>query len=404
MKVTTRLFDHDGPLRELAPDATALLWHSPELEMVGWGEALRVQPGVGADRVQRAAAALRAAFAASHVDDEVADVASGPVAIGSFSFGERSGSSVLVVPRVLLVRTARGTWCTRVDPDGAPPAAEPGAGTPAQARTDRVRYAGSSQPDVRWLAAVADAVDAVEAGVLDKVVLARDHAVWSHEPFDPRELAARLRARFPSCMVFHVDGLVGASPELLARVRGREVTSRVLAGTTATSSDPDRDAALAAALLGSDKDLREHAFAAESVADVLAPLVDVLQREGPRTIRLDNVHHLATEVRGTLHAPLDALAVAGMLHPTAAVGGTPTDAALAMIRRLEGMDRGRYAGPVGWIDARGDGDWAIALRCAEVSGARARLFAGVGIVAGSLPEDELEETRLKLRAMQSALA
>jgi menaquinone-specific isochorismate synthase len=197
---------------------------------------------------------------------------------------------------------------------------------------------------------------------------------------------------------------VGATPELLIRRRGASVESLVLAGTARRAAVEADDAAVGAELLSSAKDNREHEFAVDSVALVLAGVCDDLTvDDGPFLLKLANVQHLATRVRGRLAEPLSALELAGRLHPTAAVCGTPRAEAEGLIRRLEGMERGRYAGPVGWVDAAGDGEFGIALRCAEVNGARARLFAGNGIVADSRPEAELEETRLKLRAMQSAL-
>jgi len=229
--------------------------------------------------------------------------------------------------------------------------------------------------------------------------------VWSKTPFDGRLLARRLNRRFPGCLTFLVDGLVGATPELLVRRRGRELDSLALAGTAARGGDAGEDERLGAALLASDKDRREHRLLAEPLARRLDGLCDSLEHEDePHLLRLDNVMHLATRFRGTLAEPApSALEIAGHLHPTPAVGGVPTPAAVDLIRELEGMDRARYAAPVGWVDAEGDGEWGIALRCAQLSGARARLFAGAGIVAGSLPEDELEETRVKLLAMRSAL-
>jgi menaquinone-specific isochorismate synthase len=234
-------------------------------------------------------------------------------------------------------------------------------------------------------------------------VLARDRLVYGDAAFDPPALVRRLRSRFPTCHTFHVDGLVGASPEMLIRRRGDHIDSVVLAGTAPRGDDPRTDARLGDELLASTKDLREHRPAVASVREALTPVTASLTVEPtPSLLRLANVQHLATRVDGTLAAPVSVLSLAGRLHPTAAVGGTPRAAALRLIAELETIDRQRYAGPVGWVDAAGDGEFAIALRCAQLDGARARLFAGAGIVAGSLPEAELEETRLKLRAMQSA--
>jgi menaquinone-specific isochorismate synthase len=406
LTVRTEVVAEDRPLLELLPSTPdALAWVRDGDGLVAWGTAVRLDPGPGPDRFLRARAAFDALARDASVVDEVARPGTGLVAVGSFTFDAWDPGSVVVVPRVVVGRRDGVTWRTDVTPAGAaPPAAM--ASTPARRRRhDRPRYAGSSLPDVHWLEAVARAVARIQAGEADKVVLARDHAVWSREPFDALDLARRLTARFPRCHTFVVDGLVGATPELLLAKRDRTVTSRVLAGTTGRSVDEAGDAALGAALLASRKDLAEHAYAAASVAEVLAPrCADLHGDPGPRLLRLDNVQHLATTYRGSLDDPTTSvLDLVGALHPTAAVGGTPRDVALAMIAELEGMSRGRYAAPVGWFDAAGDGEWGIALRCAELQGARARLFAGVGVVAASLPEAELEETRLKLLAMQAAL-
>jgi len=228
--------------------------------------------------------------------------------------------------------------------------------------------------------------------------------VWAEQPLDPRALVHRLAERFPDCFAFACRGLVGATPELLIRRTGQVVQSVPLAGSARRGRGPGEDARLGQALLDSEKDRAEHQLAVDSVWEALQPLCARLEADAePWVLRLDNVQHLATRFDGVLARPMASLDLAGALHPTAAVCGTPTAAALDRIRALERMDRGRYAGPVGWTDAHGDGEWGIALRCAEVNGPRARLFAGAGIVTGSLPEGELEETRLKLRAMQSAL-
>jgi menaquinone-specific isochorismate synthase len=404
LTVRTRHLDEDRPLLDLPPVADALAWVRRGDGLVAWGTAVRIDPGAGPDRFARADAALRALAADATVADEVGALGTGLVGVGSFAFGDAVGGSVLVVPRVVVGRRDGVTWCTTIDPDGAPRVAGPRADPPAEVRRDRPRYAGSTNPDVHWLDAVATAVARIRAGELEKVVLARDHGVWSREPFDALDLARRLTARFPRCHTFVVEGLVGATPELLVGRRGDAVVSRALAGTVGRSDDEVEDATLGAQLLASEKDRWEHQLAAESVEQVLAPHCGPLEHERePRLLRLDNVQHLATTYRGRLTSGASSLALAGALHPTAAVGGTPRDRAIAMIRELEGMDRGRYAAPVGWTDAAGDGEWGIALRCAELSGARARLFAGVGVVAASLPEAELEETRLKLLAMQAAL-
>jgi menaquinone-specific isochorismate synthase len=257
------------------------------------------------------------------------------------------------------------------------------------------------------MAAVASARQSIREGRLLKVVLARDVPVEQEAPFDPRAVARRLADRYPECWTFVCGGLVGASPELLVRREGSNVHSLTLAGSARRGEDAAADQEAGQALLASRKDRWEHELAVRFVRETLARCCSELWVDPePTLLRLANVQHLATSSYGLLDEPLSALELAGRLHPGAAICGTPTAEALELIRQLEGMDRGRYAAPVGWMDADGDGEWAIALRCAEVSGGtpgRARLFAGAGIVAESDPESELEETRLKLRPMLSAL-
>ena len=399
IRVRTTLLDTPPPLLDHRPPH---VWMSANQTLVGFGEAFRAGTHSGSQRFDHAARDFAEWCARLDIDDEVGLPGTGPVAYGSFTFDRRAGGSVLVVPEIAIGRHG-DTWFMTVVGDADPGPVFHPAGT-ADPPVDRPRYAGASIPDVDWLEAVAVAVGRIERSDLDKVVLARDYAVWSKERFDAKRILERLEERFPNCYVFSVDGLVGASPELLVRVVDRSVESLVLAGSAPRSGDPDEDEQIGKALLASDKDQREHEMAAASVGRVLGELCERMFRDAePILVDLANVRHLGTRFHGRLGQPTSALVLAGRLHPTAAVGGTPTEMAIATIDELEGMDRGRYAGPVGWMDARGDGEFAIALRCAEISGARARLFAGAGIVAGSLPESELEETRLKLQAMLRAL-
>ena len=254
---------------------------------------------------------------------------------------------------------------------------------------------------------MAEAVAAIKAGALRKVVLARDVFGTAAEPIDARVLLRRLAARYPDCFTFACDGMIGATPELLVRREGREVSALVLGGTLPRGADPAQDDALGAELLASAKNNEEHAYAVVSIREALQPLCETLEVEPrPALLKFPNLQHLGTRVRGTLadsETPRSALALAAAVHPPAAVCGTPTGAALELIRELEHMDRERYAGPVGWIDAEGNGEWGIAIRCAQLSGRTARLFAGCGIVAGSQPAAELAETLVKLQPMRDAL-
>jgi menaquinone-specific isochorismate synthase len=376
-----------------------LCWLTPEHEIAGWGTALRIPVGTGRDRFRRVVQAFDRHITALDLAPDQR-----PVAFCSFTFHADNPGSVMVVPRVTLRRRDGRAWLTAISDRPVTTGDVPVPAVAAPARpARRVRYAGTTATEIGWIDAVDRAVRRIQRGDVEKVVLARDRVVYSDEPFDAPALVRRLRASFPTCYTFHVAGLVGASPELLIRRDGPHVTSLVLAGTAPRGRDARHDADLGAALLRSAKDQAEHRPAVASVRRTLEPLVTNLQVDAqPRVLRLANVQHLATGVSGVLHTPVHALELAGRLHPTAAVGGTPSDAALALIAELETIDRERYAGPIGWVDSAGDGEFAIALRCAQLSGARARLFAGAGIVAGSLPESELEETRLKLRAMQSA--
>jgi menaquinone-specific isochorismate synthase len=391
-----------GELLARQPEPGGLAWVRRGEGLIGWGTALRLDLAPP-EPIRRAGDALAGLAALAEVDDPVTLPGSGLVAFVSCTFDPAAVGSVLIVPALLLGRRAGRAWITTISCDG--PADEPVLGpVHAAPAPSRIRYAGSSSTELRWLEAVASATRRIAAGALDKVVLARDLAVWSEQPLDGRTLTRRLAERFPDCFTFSVDGLVGATPELLVRRLGRAVDSVVLAGTAARGADPDADTALGDELLASQKDRDEHTHAVASVRAVLAPRLPDLEVDGPSLLRLDNVQHLASELRGTLaHPDETVLELAAALHPTAAVCGTPTELAFALIGELEGLDRARYAGPVGWVDRAGDGELGIALRCAEVDGTRARLFAGAGIVRASLPEAELEETRIKLLAFQAAL-
>ena len=377
-------------------DPSGLAWVEHGEGLVGWGEAGHIEIEPGPHRFERALDALAETWASMEVTDEVGLRGSGPVAFGSFTFDPSEGGSVLVVPSVVVGLRDGRSWVTRI---GEQPEFDP---TKAE-EDDRIRYWGPSAPEMSWLDAVATAEKAVRNGELEKVVLARDMRVWSKTALSPRRLLKRLAQRFPECYSFSVDGLIGATPELLVATHGDGMTSVVLAGSVGRGADEKEDEALGAWLRESAKDRVEHEVAVRSVTEVLPRFCEALTVGGPTLLKLANVQHLATEIQGEMRRGHNALEVAGALHPTAAVCGLPRDRAMDMIRRLEGMSRARYAGPVGWVDAQGNGEWGIALRCAELDGGSARLFAGGGIVAGSIPEDELDETRIKLLAMQSAL-
>jgi menaquinone-specific isochorismate synthase len=421
-----------GDLIGQLPGPGSLAWIRQGEGLAGWGEVARVTVPAGQDRFTAADKWLRALLDGALIEDRVGAPGCGPVAFGSFTFDPTSEGSVLILPQVMLGRRAGQAWLTTItgQAPAAPDPARPAQYGPDQYGPDRygpdhyglaaatppppsapglIRWHDGRLTALQWERAVATAVDRIKAGRLQKVVLARDLYASVSGLIDERLLLGRLAGRYPDCYTFACGGLVGATPELLIRRQGLRISSLVLAGTAPRGDDPARDAALGTALLASAKDTEEHSYAAAGVRESLAPLCDQLTvAPRPALVRLANVQHLATTISGRLAVAADGtspsvLALADALHPTAAVCGTPAEAAMELIRELEGMDRCRYAGPVGWVDSAGNGEWGIALRCAELDGTRARLFAGGGIVADSDPAAELAETQAKLRPMQSAL-
>jgi len=396
-----------GPLLGLIPEDAPLAWVRRGEGLVGWGRAASFEAH-GSRRFADADRWWRDLVGAAVVRDEVGLPGCGPVAFGSFTFADGPATSVLVLPEVVVGHRGGRWWVTTVGVQGAlPPSGFAFPATVAR-RPDTVAFADGARSGAEWELVVAEAVRRISEGELEKVVLARDLVAESPTPVDPRWPLVRLAERYPRCWTFSVEGLIGATPEMLVRLERGLVTSRVLAGTIRRTGDDAHDLALAASLARSSKDLEEHEYAVASVARALAPHCSGTNvPETPFVLHLANVMHLATDVTGVAADASSSLALAAALHPTAAVCGTPTADAALLIGEIEGMDRGRYAGPVGWIDASGDGEWGIALRCAQVDPddpARLRLFAGCGIVAGSDPEAELAESVAKLVPMRDALS
>ena len=398
-----------GDLLERIPRPDVVAWVHHGAGLAGWGEAVRVTLPAGEDRFTAGEKWLRSVFDGCDVDDRVRVRGSGPVAFGTFTFDASSDGSALIVPRVVLGRDGLGqAWLTTVTEPGE--ATNTGWPPPTDSEPTEptgLRWREGSLTGARWEDAVAEAVAVIKAGGLRKVVLARDVFGTAAEPIDARVLLHRLAARYPDCFTFACDGMIGATPELLVRREGRQVSALVLGGTLPRGADRAEDDALGAELLASAKNHEEHAYAVASIRDALQPLCEALEVEArPALLKFPNLQHLGTRIRGTLAdagTPKSALALAAAMHPPAAVCGTPTAAALELIRDLEHMDRERYAGPVGWIDAEGNGEWGIAIRSGQLSGRTARLFAGCGIVAGSQPAAELAETLVKLQPMRDAL-
>ena len=405
---TVTLDGIEEDLLSLLPAAGGHAWVRNGAGFVGWGEAARFTIS-GPERFSRAQRWWNSWCAQAQVDDRVGLPGTGPVAFASFTFDSGPQESVVIVPAVVVGHRGGRMWLTTVEAE-SPGFVDPR--TPLEGAVDAgpIRWTAGSRPVEAWAGAVGEAIERITAGELDKVVLARDVVAELPRALDAAALLRRLSSAYPECWTFDVDGLLGATPELLVRRSGDRVTSRVLAGTVRRRGDDSVDAGLAAALLGSDKDLEEHEYAVHSVAEALAAhCTDLDVPEAPHVLALANVQHLATDVTGLLADGAPALGLAASLHPTAAVCGTPTERAAALIRELEGMDRGRYAGPVGWIDSRGDGEFGIALRCASVEDSprgpatRLRLYAGCGIVAGSTARGEIAESEAKLDAVREAL-
>jgi menaquinone-specific isochorismate synthase len=398
-----------GPLLALLPPvedpADLVSWVRRREGLVGWGRVATFRTR-GPRRFAEAADWWARTAAHAVVRDEVGMPGTGAVCFGSLPFADDSADeAVFVVPEVVVGRRGSRWWATTVgEGPGPAPRLHP---APAPEPPLDVAFADGALSGAEWAARVAEAVRRITGGNLDKVVLARDLLVQADGPVDPRWVLRGLADRYDNTWVFGVAGMLGATPELLIRRERGLVTSRVLAGTIRRTGDDAKDLSLAASLARSSKDLEEHEYAVRSVADALAPHCSSMNvPESPFVLHLPNVMHLATDVTGVAVNGATSLALAAALHPSAAVGGTPTAAALALITELEGMDRGRYAGPVGWMDASGDGEWGIALRSGcYLPGDRSalRIFAGCGIVAGSDPEAEVSEADAKFVPMRDAL-
>lgn len=342
-----------------------------------------------------------------HDSEMPGEFGTGPLAIGSFTFDpDRSQErSVLIVPEVIIGRRGDLCWMTRLG-DARRSTELPDRGEPLRAPVG-TRELGGAMSGADWERIVAEVVSLIRRAEVEKVVLARDLRLACDEPIDLRHVYSRLLAGYPTTWAYLVDGMVGATPELLVRRQGGLVTSRVLAGTVGLQSDGVDPLVLATELSRSSKDIAEHEFAVESVAKALEPYCKAMNvPESPSVLRLPNVMHLATDITGVVNHDTSALLLAAALHPSAAVCGTPTHLALDIIGELESLDRSRYAGPVGWVDSDGDGEWTIALRGGQVrpdTPNEIQLFAGAGIVADSDPAAELAETGAKFVPMMQAM-
>jgi menaquinone-specific isochorismate synthase len=377
-------------------------WVRNNQGIVAWGINTK-ENFTGSERFSRAHRWWKEFVDNSSIRDEVQTSSSGAIAFVSFSYLSEN-SSVVVVPEIVVGQNNEKTWLTVIgNLDIEKIKSEIYAPREVPKSPSNLTWSDGTISIIDWQKGVEKAVERINNKELDKVVLARDLNARADENLDSRYLLNKLSDSYPECWTFSVDGLVGATPELLIRRNGDSVLSRVLAGTI-KRDESATDSELATTLLQSGKDLDEHEFAVSSVATSLAlHCTDMNVPKTPKVLRLANVAHLATDISGTLVDAAPALVLAGSLHPSAAICGTPTGRAKSLIQELEQMDRNRYTGPVGWINSKGDGELGIALRCAEIKENTARLFAGCGIVSGSTPEDELIESNAKFSAMRDAL-
>jgi menaquinone-specific isochorismate synthase len=386
-------------LSAVGPQPDGFAWLHDGAGLATSGVAARIRVRLGTGRLADAAAEVAALLAGIESEDTVRVPGSGPLAVGALGFSD-DGEVELVVPAVVVGLTRTGqAWITETGPSLSPlplPAPSP---LPSRFVVD----GHGLRP--RWGEMIDDALARIAAGRLSKVVLTREVTVEGDRPFDVPTILTRLRGGHPTCFTFAAGGLVGATPELLVRRRDALVVSRPMAGTAPRGDTLDDDRRLLAKMRSSNKEGREHRVVVDAVRAALAPVCEEVSASArPEVARLATVAHLATTVAGRLKAPWpSALALAGLLHPTPAVAGSPRPAALAAIAEREDFDRRGYTGPVGWVDSRGDGDWAVALRCAHIEGTVARLYAGAGIVAGSSAGAEWAETQAKLEPMMRAL-
>ena len=399
--VTTNRLGAHLPLLDLLPDSNPLSWVRLGEGLVGWG-VYATTTVRGLRRFADARDWWEKQLESFAITNSVHGTGTGPVLFTSFSFSPDE-DSILIIPKVIVGKKSDKSWITWI---GTSPQPE----LPSSASElihNSITWDSDGDADRAWKARVSTAVSRIQDGALEKVVLARDFTGRSSIEIDPRRILKKLAYEYPSTWSFAVAGLVGATPELLLRLSRKMVTSRVLAGTISKTGDDERDLALAASLARSSKDLEEHIYAVRSVADALEPFCTSTNvPESPFVLHLANVMHLATDVTGAIAeklAHVDAFTILEQLHPSAAVCGTPRSQAADLITEIEAMSRGRYAGPVGWIDAAGDGELGIALRCGQITVGSIRIFAGCGIVAGSDPIKELGESEAKLIPMRSAL-
>ncbi|KAA0234404.1 MAG: Isochorismate synthase DhbC [Acidimicrobiales bacterium] len=404
LRARTSAADVDTDMVEFAAH-DGVLFAGPERALAGRGLAQRIDlPPPWTDHISEIPAALAAIGADIAPDADPTSPGRGPVAFGALPF-DTDAPATLVVPAEIRGQSHDGArWRTTLDPAAAAPVRPPRVELPGRSLPSRYEVAAST-PAEAWCELVVQVRARVRSGAIDKAVLARRVTVSADGPIPLAAVLGELRQSYPGCYLFSIEGFVGASPELLVSRVGDVVRAHPMAGTIPHTGDPGTDAQRAAELLASPKDRKEHQITIDMVHDTLLPWCSYLDYQpSPSVVPMANVSHLASLVEGRLSSPAPAVTeMVAALHPTPAVCGSPRSAARALILELEGLDRGRYAGPVGWVDRNGFGEWAVGIRSAEIEGRRAHLFAGVGVVADSDPLVELAETRAKLKPLLTAL-
>ena len=405
LSITTELLGEHPPLLDIAipgiDDQEITSWVRGGDGLVGFGIHKRHTVS-GPDRFTEARKWWRNSINEFDIRNNLHGAGTGPILFGSFSF-DSTEESQLIIPKVVIGQRNGKSWITWIGDQSQPQLSR------ASDKRAPLHLSWSGSNGDVWQERVARAIEKIKVGKLEKVVLARFTTATSDSTISARPILNYLSSEYPSTWIYSNDGLIGATPELLVRLSKSLITSRILAGTIRKTGDDERDLALAGSLARSSKDLEEHEYAVRSVADALAPFCSSMNvPESPFVLHLSNVMHLATDVTGVLSdnsSPSDIFELVARLHPSAAVCGTPTEVAKRTIDEIEGISRGRYAGPVGWIDAKGDGELGIALRCGQISHDKKsiRIYAGCGIVAGSDPEREYAESQAKLLPMRSAL-
>ena len=389
MRATTQFFDAAVDLNDVA-GGDGYLFVRDGVGFAGQGNAHSISADTAAEFLRTI----------EHDNQTSLDV--GPIAIGNIAF-QRMAPATLVIPRKVVGKDEAGNcWITTID--DAPPTISPALASQPKPSTFNVE---PITPIETYKKAVLAARDAVRSGAITKAVIAREIRVTSSIPIDVHAVLLRLRATFARSYRFSINGFIGASPELLVEIKGDRIRSHPLAGTTPRTGDPKTDDELARKLIASMKDQVEHRVVIDVIHEMLLPWCSYLDWEPePSVLQVANVQHLGTLIEGHLSAVRPSvMEIVRTLSPTPALGGHPRDAALALIADVEELDRGPYGGAVGWVDGSGNGTWAVAIRCAELSDDRltARLIAGGGIVAASDPDAELAETQAKFQAMLSAI-